>query len=120
MQKLSARAFGGPRRPVDRALREGDEVAGFTVLDVPGHSPGHLAYWRESDRVVVLGDVFFGINPLTGLRHAARAARLLHARPGAQPRVGAQDRGARAGGRLLRPRAAAARHEALTHFVAGL
>jgi hydroxyacylglutathione hydrolase len=30
--------------PVDRALRDGDEVAGFAVLDVPGHSPGHVAY----------------------------------------------------------------------------
>jgi hydroxyacylglutathione hydrolase len=68
MQKLSARAFQGPRHPVDRALNEGDVVAGFTVIDVPGHSPGHVAYWRESDRALVLGDVLFGLNPLTGLR----------------------------------------------------
>ena len=45
--------------PVSRALVEGDEVAGFTVLDAPGHSPGHIALWRESDRVLVGGDVFF-------------------------------------------------------------
>lgn len=32
-----------------RRLREGDEVAGFTVLDVPGHSPGHIALWRDSE-----------------------------------------------------------------------
>lgn len=68
MQKLSARAFAGPRRPVDRALREGDDVAGFVVLDVPGHSPGHVAYWRESDRTLLLGDVLFGMHPLTGMR----------------------------------------------------
>ena len=68
VQKLSARAFAGPRHPVDRPLREGDTVAGFTVLDVPGHSPGHVAYWRESDRTLLLGDVLFGLNPLTGLR----------------------------------------------------
>jgi hydroxyacylglutathione hydrolase len=67
MQKLSARSFGGPRPKADRALHEGDEVAGFTVLDVPGHSPGHLAYWRESDRALILGDVVFGLHPLTGL-----------------------------------------------------
>jgi glyoxylase-like metal-dependent hydrolase (beta-lactamase superfamily II) len=47
--------------PVDRALREGDEVAGFTVLDAPGHSPGHIALWRESDRTLVCGDVFFNV-----------------------------------------------------------
>ena len=68
MQKLSARAFSGPRHPVDRALHEGDTIAGFTVLDVPGHSAGHVAYWRESDRALILGDVLFGLNPLTGLR----------------------------------------------------
>lgn len=49
--------------PVARRLAEGDEVAGFTVLDVPGHSPGHVAYWREPDRVLVCGDVMWGQNP---------------------------------------------------------
>jgi glyoxylase-like metal-dependent hydrolase (beta-lactamase superfamily II) len=57
----------GPPHPVARALVEGDEVAGFTVLETPGHSPGHVAYWRESDRVLIAGDVFFNINPLTGI-----------------------------------------------------
>ena len=47
----------GPSHPVARRLREGDEVGGFTVLEVPGHTPGHVAFWREKDRVPVLGDV---------------------------------------------------------------
>jgi hydroxyacylglutathione hydrolase len=51
--------------PVARQLREGDEVAGFTVLDTPGHSPGHVSYWRESDRTLLCGDVMWGLNPLT-------------------------------------------------------
>jgi glyoxylase-like metal-dependent hydrolase (beta-lactamase superfamily II) len=54
-----------PGRPVDRLLSEGDEVGGFTVLDVPGHSPGHIALWRESDRVLICGDVFFNIRRLS-------------------------------------------------------
>jgi len=49
--------------PVARALGEGDEVGGFQVLDTPGHSPGHLSYWRESDRVLLCGDVMWGWNP---------------------------------------------------------
>jgi hydroxyacylglutathione hydrolase len=49
--------------PVARALKDGDEVAGFQVLDTPGHSPGHVSYWRESDRVLVCGDVMWGYNP---------------------------------------------------------
>ncbi|CAA9507102.1 MAG: hypothetical protein AVDCRST_MAG85-2104 [uncultured Solirubrobacteraceae bacterium] len=47
--------------PIARTLSEGDDVAGFRVVDVPGHSPGHIAFWRESDRVLVLGDVFFNM-----------------------------------------------------------
>ena len=65
--RLSARLFAGPGHPVDRALHEGDEVAGFTVLDVPGHSAGHIALWREADRTLVLGDVLNNMNVLTGL-----------------------------------------------------
>jgi glyoxylase-like metal-dependent hydrolase (beta-lactamase superfamily II) len=54
-----------PGHTVDRLLSEGDEVAGFTVLDVPGHSPGHIALWREADRVLICGDVFFNIRHLS-------------------------------------------------------
>jgi glyoxylase-like metal-dependent hydrolase (beta-lactamase superfamily II) len=50
-----------PAHPVARRLREGDEVAGFEVLDVPGHSPGHIALWREEDRTLIAGDVFFNL-----------------------------------------------------------
>jgi glyoxylase-like metal-dependent hydrolase (beta-lactamase superfamily II) len=50
-----------PGHPVARRLREGDEVAGFVVLDTPGHSPGHISLWRASDRTLVCGDVFFNL-----------------------------------------------------------
>jgi glyoxylase-like metal-dependent hydrolase (beta-lactamase superfamily II) len=49
--------------PVSRSLKEGDEVAGFRVLDTPGHSPGHVSYWREPDRVRLCGDVMWGYDP---------------------------------------------------------
>jgi hydroxyacylglutathione hydrolase len=45
--------------PVARRLREGDEVEDFVVLDVPGHSLGHIALWRQADRTLIAGDVFF-------------------------------------------------------------
>ena len=64
--KLVYRMWTGPGHPVDRKLREGDEVAGFTVLDTPGHSGGHVTFWRESDRVAVIGDVMNGMNLVTG------------------------------------------------------
>lgn len=58
----------GPGRRVDRRLVEGDEVAGFQVLHVPGHSAGHVAFWREPDRVLIAGDVLSSQDSLTGIR----------------------------------------------------
>jgi len=68
LNRIIMKAWGGPPYPVARHLREGDEVAGFKVLDVPGHSPGHVAYWRESDRVLIAGDVLNNMNVMTGIR----------------------------------------------------
>jgi hydroxyacylglutathione hydrolase len=67
LNRFQARFWTGPPHPIARALREGDDVAGFTVLDVPGHSAGHVAYWRESDRVLILGDVLNNMNLMTGV-----------------------------------------------------
>jgi glyoxylase-like metal-dependent hydrolase (beta-lactamase superfamily II) len=65
---VQRRFWMGPPHPVARALAEGDEVAGFTVLETPGHSPGHVSYWRESDRVLIMGDVLTNVNMRTGRR----------------------------------------------------
>jgi len=64
---LQQRFWTGPAHPVARPLSEGDEVAGFTVLESPGHSRGQVAYWRESDRVLILGDVLNNMNVRTGI-----------------------------------------------------
>jgi hydroxyacylglutathione hydrolase len=63
---VKARTLAPPARwhgvPVARELREGDEVgAGFRVVESFGHSPGHVAFFRESDRVLVGGDVWFNV-----------------------------------------------------------
>jgi glyoxylase-like metal-dependent hydrolase (beta-lactamase superfamily II) len=65
LNSLIFRVWAGPGHPVARRLDEGDEVAGFQVLDVPGHSPGHIALWRESDRVLLAGDVLNSMNLIT-------------------------------------------------------
>lgn len=56
-RRLQHRLMTGPGHPVDSVLAEGDEVPGFEVLEVPGH----LAFWRSADRVLVLGDVLFNV-----------------------------------------------------------
>ncbi|WP_272474553.1 MBL fold metallo-hydrolase [Baekduia alba] len=72
LKGVARRLSAFPPSPVARELREGDVVGpGFVVLDVPGHSPGHVAYWREADRLLIAGDVYFNMHLLTtvpGLR----------------------------------------------------
>jgi hydroxyacylglutathione hydrolase len=67
LNRLQERYWTGPAHPVARALKEGDEVAGFTVLETPGHSRGHVSYWREPDRVLIVGDVLTHVNVMTGI-----------------------------------------------------
>ena len=56
--------------PVDIAgtVTEGDEIAGFRVVEIPGHAPGMIALWRESDRMALTSDCFYTLNPTTGLK----------------------------------------------------
>ncbi|NUT55419.1 MAG: MBL fold metallo-hydrolase [Thermoleophilia bacterium] len=42
--------------PVDEAIGDGDAVGPLQVLHVPGHSPGHLAFFLPERRVLLSGD----------------------------------------------------------------
>jgi hydroxyacylglutathione hydrolase len=55
---LLRRWDGGAVRIADSVI-EGDEVAGFQVLHFPGHAPGLIGLWRESDRVALVSDVIY-------------------------------------------------------------
>jgi glyoxylase-like metal-dependent hydrolase (beta-lactamase superfamily II)/predicted ester cyclase len=52
---------GGPVKISD-TVNEGDEVAGFRVVHLPGHAPGQIALWRESDRLALSTDVFYTLD----------------------------------------------------------
>jgi glyoxylase-like metal-dependent hydrolase (beta-lactamase superfamily II) len=55
-----------PRKPVDvgerlRPLPDDGSVPGmpgWRWLHTPGHTPGHVSLWRETDRLLVAGDAF--------------------------------------------------------------
>ena len=58
-----------PRGPIDvsrwlRALPEGEVPAmpGWQWMHTPGHSPGHVSFWRPSDRTLIVGDAFITTN----------------------------------------------------------
>ena len=59
--------MAGPGHPVDRILQEGDKVEDFVVIETPGHSAGHICFWREHDGVLIAGDVLRNINFFTTL-----------------------------------------------------
>ena len=52
---------GGPVKIAD-TLSEGEEIAGFRVVHVPGHAPGQIALWRESDRLALSSDCFYTVD----------------------------------------------------------
>lgn len=76
------------RRPVDvsgraRPLPEGGAVpamAGWRSVHTPGHSPGHVALFRDADRTLIAGDAF-----VTTRQESALAAvfkpRVIHGPP---------------------------------------
>ena len=53
---------GGPVR-IDGTVAEGDEIAGFRVVHLPGHAPGQIGLWRESDRLAIVSDCFYTLDP---------------------------------------------------------
>jgi hydroxyacylglutathione hydrolase len=65
--KIYDRLWTGPPHKVDRVLAEGDEVAGFRVVHAPGHAPGEVIFFRDSDRVAICGDVIRNMSYVTTL-----------------------------------------------------
>ena len=62
----AARMDGGPLT-IAGTVAEGDEIAGFRVLHLPGHAPGQIGLWRESDRLAIVSDTLFVFNPFSVL-----------------------------------------------------
>jgi hydroxyacylglutathione hydrolase len=56
---------GGPVA-VAGTLREGDDVAGFRVVELPGHARGQIALIRDADGVALTSDVFYTLDIARG------------------------------------------------------
>lgn len=59
---LLLRHWDGGAVKVNGTVAEGDEVAGFKVIHFPGHAPGLIGLWRESDRVALVSDVVYFVD----------------------------------------------------------
>jgi glyoxylase-like metal-dependent hydrolase (beta-lactamase superfamily II) len=63
--RLADRLWSGPSHRVDQALRDGNDVAGFRVIHAPGHTAGHVIFFRERDGVAIAGDVLANMHFLS-------------------------------------------------------
>lgn len=62
-----ARAVGRYTPVEATALADGETVGhGFVVMPSPGHTPGHISFWRAADGVLIAGDALMGLDPLSG------------------------------------------------------
>jgi glyoxylase-like metal-dependent hydrolase (beta-lactamase superfamily II)/predicted ester cyclase len=64
--------WDGGAVPIAGTVEEGDEIAGFRVVELPGHAPGLIGLFRESDRLALVSDCFYTLDPQTGIKGRAR------------------------------------------------
>ncbi len=57
--------WAGKGYKVSKTLTEGDEVGSFTVIETPGHSKGHISFFREKDGVLIVGDTLVNMDFFT-------------------------------------------------------
>ncbi len=55
--------------PVSRTLQDKDHLpilGGLQVIFTPGHAPGHISFWHEERRLLIVGDtIFYFFNRMT-------------------------------------------------------
>jgi steroid delta-isomerase-like uncharacterized protein len=59
--RLIATWDGGPVH-IAGTVDEGDEIAGFRVVHLPGHAPGLIGLFRESDRLALVSDTVYTLD----------------------------------------------------------
>ena len=62
---------GGPVK-VAGTFEEGEEIAGFRAVHIPGHAPGMVALFRERDGVALSSDAFYTLDIETTLKGRPR------------------------------------------------
>jgi steroid delta-isomerase-like uncharacterized protein len=65
------KSWDGGALEIAGTLEAGQEVAGFKVVHLPGHAPGLIGLYREQDRLALVSDCFYTLNPETGIRNEA-------------------------------------------------
>ena len=64
--------WDGGRVQIAGTVAEGDEIAGFRVVELPGHAPGLIGLFRDSDRLALVSDTIYTLDIQTGRRGGPR------------------------------------------------
>jgi len=65
-------AWDGGAVSIEGTVHEGDELAGFRVIDLPGHAPGLIGLFRDTDRLALVSDCLYTLDPQTGRKGGPR------------------------------------------------
>jgi len=65
-------AWDGGAIHVAGTVSEGDHIAGFRVIELPGHAPGLIGLFRESDRLALVSDCIYTLDPQTSRKGPPR------------------------------------------------
>lgn len=52
-------SYDGPPPRIGGTVSEGDRIAGFEVIELPGHAPGLIGLWRPEDRLALISDAIY-------------------------------------------------------------
>ncbi len=92
--KLFDRLWSGPPHPVAQRWRGGEMVGEWEVIHTPGHTPGHVSFFRRRDGLAIVGDLvrhaslrygygrvsepphFFSVDPLENRRSIRKLVEL--------------------------------------------
>jgi glyoxylase-like metal-dependent hydrolase (beta-lactamase superfamily II) len=66
------RSWDGGAVSIAGTVTEGDEIAGFRVIELPGHAPGLIGLFRERDRLALCSDCLYTLDARTSRRTAAQ------------------------------------------------
>jgi glyoxylase-like metal-dependent hydrolase (beta-lactamase superfamily II) len=55
--RLAERLLAGPPHPVSVRWQGGEMLGEWRILHAPGHTPGHVIFFRDRDQTVIAGDV---------------------------------------------------------------
>jgi hydroxyacylglutathione hydrolase len=69
--RLHAAWDGGPVT-IAGTVADGELIADFRVIHIPGHAPGQIALFRESDRLLIAADAIYTLDAETGQAASAR------------------------------------------------